>query len=37
MHVIAKIPVVTIPCIGGGEIKWSGEGDEFKCDIVDTL
>jgi hypothetical protein len=38
MHVNAKmITVETIPGIGGGRIKESNRGAEFKSDIFDTL
>jgi hypothetical protein len=39
MYVNAKmIPVETVPGIrGGGQIKESGRGGEFKYDIFDTL
>jgi hypothetical protein len=38
MYVNAKmIPVQTIPGIGGGGIKESCGGGEFKYDIFDTL
>jgi hypothetical protein len=31
------IPVETVPGIGGGGMKESSGGDEFKYDIFDTL
>jgi hypothetical protein len=31
------ISVETVPGIRGGGIKESSRGDEFKCDILDTL
>jgi hypothetical protein len=38
MHINAKIiPVETILRMGGGKIKESNRGGEFKCDIFDTL
>jgi hypothetical protein len=38
MYVNAKmIPVETVPGIGGGGMKESSGGDEFKYDIFDTL
>jgi hypothetical protein len=38
MYVNAKmIPIITVPGIGGGWMKDSSEGGEFKSDIFDTL
>jgi hypothetical protein len=38
MYVHRKMrPVETIPVIGGGEVKESDGGGEFKYDIFDTL
>jgi hypothetical protein len=38
MYVNVKmIPVETVPVIGGGEMKESSGGDEFKYDIFATL
>jgi hypothetical protein len=38
MYVNPKlIPVEVVPGIGGGGVKESGGGDEFKYDIFDTL
>jgi hypothetical protein len=31
------IPVKTVPGLGGGEVKDSSGGGEFKYDILDTL
>jgi hypothetical protein len=38
MYVNGKMkPVETVPGIGGGGMKESSGGDEFKYDIFDTL
>jgi hypothetical protein len=38
MYVNARmIPVETVPGIGGGEMKESSGGGEFKCDVFNTL